>query len=114
MPIICEHFDSPKVIIFKDYNIIVSGFSSKPLMCLDEHQDHHNSQLCSTSEGIESVGQQLRQIGDDLDRGGRFRSRSLSLVSTLILELNYSCFKRLSSNKYNSIVLLQFFSPVFW
>lgn len=32
-------------------------------------------------EDVEKVGQQLREIGDDLDRGGSFRSRSVSVVS---------------------------------
>ncbi len=34
-------------------------------------------------EDVEKVGQQLREIGDDLDRGGGFRSRSISVVSVI-------------------------------
>lgn len=41
--------------------------------------------LEDSQEDLESIGQQLRKIGDDLDRGrgGSFRARTLSMVGFL-------------------------------
>lgn len=64
------------------------------------------SQLEDTNEeceDVETVGQQLREIGDDLDRGGSFRSRSASVVSVIkiiqfkeqvIVNVRYACLPR--------------------